>query len=186
MGDRPSKNTAKWSNKKLIVIAILAGVVVAVAGWHRESEATQTISRARVDIELLSKALEAYKRDWGEYPGFDEDSPVNGDTSHELYDALFYDGWNYKTNGVGDEIEIYIKELDPRSGKQRWVQKTSSSIPPKSLKILDPWGRPYRYRKGSNAQNPDFDLWSVGKDGLTNIENPDKKVRENRDDIRNF
>ncbi len=186
MQDEPRRKAAPWSKKKIIAAAILIGALLAVAGWNRESDGNQTTARAKVDVELLSKAIEAYKHDWGEYPGLDEDSPLHGDISEELYDALFYDGWNYKTKGVGYEIKIYLKELDPRSDKQRWVKKTTSSIPPKSLKILDPWGRPYLYRKGSNAQNPDFDLWSTGKDGQTDVYDPDKKVRENRDDIRNF
>lgn len=183
MDEKPSGNPAKKSS--LIPIAIV--VPMAIFMDVRKSKQTSHLaSRAKVDIELLSAAIEKYKLDYGHYPGLEEDTDPTGNVSEELYKALFYDGWNYKENDIGDETDIYLKELDPRSGKQRWVEKTNANHPPSDLKITDPWGRPYLYRKGSAAQNPDFDLWSRGKDGLTNIENPDKKVRENRDDIRNF
>ena len=167
----------------ITIIIILAGITVAGFGFINDRQAN---AKAQVDIELLAVALEKYKLDYGEYPGFDENTPVVGDISEELYEALFYDGWNYKTNDVGEETEIYLKELDPRNSKQSWVAKTNANIPPADLKITDPWGRPYRYRKGDNAQNPDFDLWSLGKDGNSNFANPDKTDPLNKDDIRNF
>ena len=179
-------SASKWSKKKIVTVAIIAGSLLAVMGWHQESCGHQTVARAKVDIELLSVALEKYKMDYGEYPGVEEDSPIHGDITEQLYTALFYDGWNYKTNGVGDETEIYLNELDPRRGTSRMVKLTDAKVPPANLKIQDPWGRPYRYRKGDDAQNPDFDLWSAGKDGLTQPEDPEKNLRENRDDIRNF
>lgn len=165
------------------IIVILAGITVAGMSFITDKQAN---AKAKVDIGLLSSAIEQYKLDFGDYPGLDEDTPQSGDVSEELYEALFYDGWNYKTNNVGDEIDIYLNELDPRSSKQTWLEKTNSNTPPAGLKIVDPWGRPYLYRKGADAQNPDFDLWSTGKDGESNLANPDKTFSENKDDIRNF
>ncbi len=167
----------------ITIIIILIAITAAGFGFVNDRQAN---AKAKVDIELLSKGIEAYKNDWGEYPGLDENTAVDGDISEQLYDALFYDGWNYKTNGVGDEIEIYLNQLDPRSGKQSWLEKTNGNTPPASLKITDPWGRNYLYRKGDDAQNPDFDLWSRGKDGNSNLVNPDKTDPDNKDDIRNF
>lgn len=167
----------------ITIIVILAGITVAGMSYITDKQAN---AKAKVDIELLSSAIEKYKLDYGDYPGFAENTDPAGDISEELYNALFYDGWNYKENEAGDETDIYLKELDPRSGKQTWVAKTNSNQPPMDLKITDPWSRTYRYRKGLDAQNPDFDLWSMGKDGTSNFTNPDKSDPDNKDDIRNF
>jgi hypothetical protein len=66
------------------------------------------------------------------------------------------------------------------------VTTTTNAAPGANLKIIDPWGNNYRYRKGTNAQNPDFDLWSMGKDGKTNTATPSTTQTDNKDDIRNF
>jgi len=168
----------------ITIILILAGLTVAGMGFINDKQAN---AKAKVDIELLSTAIEKYKLDNGEYPGLDPDSPIDGDISEELYNALFYEGYaDLEVNGGDGEIPIYLNELDPRSGKQTLVEKTNTNVPPQNLKIKDPWGRPYLYRKGTLANNPDYDLWSTGKDGETNVGNPDKSLDGNRDDIRNF
>ena len=61
-------------------------------------------------------------------------------------------------------------------------------LPPAAQKILDPWGNEYLYRKGANAVNPDFDLWSKGKDGKTKTGTAaaDMTSADMRDDIKNF
>lgn len=64
----------------------------------------------------------------------------------------------------------------------------TSGEPKASTTIIDPWGQEYRYRKGNNAQNPDFDLWSIGNNGLTRTGNSDADLshKDTKDDIRNF
>lgn len=166
----------------ITIIILLAGLTVAGFSYITDK---QSESKAKVDIELLSKGIEEYKKDFGEYPGLDPDSQADGDISDELYNALFYDGWDSQTNGDGS-IDIYLPELDPRNSKQTLVQSTKANVAPSDLWIFDPWRRHYRYRKGTNAENPDFDLWSTGKDGVTNIADSTKTLEENKDDIRNF
>lgn len=166
----------------ITIIIILAGLTVAGMGFINQKRDN---AKAKVEIELISKGLEEYKSDYGQYPGLDEHSPNDGDITEEVYNALFYDGWDSQTNGDGS-IEIYLPQLDPRNSKQTMVQSTSANTPPDDLKIRDPWRRPYLYRKGDEAENPDFDLWSAGKDGETDPLNPSKTVEVNGDDIRNF
>ncbi|MBC8128562.1 MAG: type II secretion system protein GspG [Gloeobacteraceae cyanobacterium ES-bin-144] len=160
----------------IAIIALLAGLVVGAMGFVKDRQAKET---ARVQIGLLSKAIEEYKLDMGSYPGTATDTPAAGDVSDEIYTALFYDGADKAT-------KVYIPELDPRTTKQNWVKSTSSTTATTNLKITDPWGVSYKYRKGANAQNPDFDLWSSGKDGKSDINNPAMTVKDNKDDIRNF
>jgi prepilin-type N-terminal cleavage/methylation domain-containing protein len=172
----------------IAIIALLAGLVVAGTGFAKQRQASE---KAKVQIALLSKAIEEFKADMGFYPGDLDNTPVDGNVSKELYQALFKDGYDYTNTSSPSSTwdkatRIYLPELDPRNNKLGWVTRTTSDTPGDNLDILDPWGSGYRYRKGSDAQNPDFDVWSMGKDGKTNATNPDTTLDENRDDIRNF
>lgn len=174
----------------ITIIVILAALTVAGMGYVNEKQAA---SKAEVQIKLLENAIEAYKLDNGSYPGTSANTPAAGDVSEQLYNALFYDGWYFNKNGTPRNptaaTQIYLADLDPAAAKQGWVDSSTSSDPPPNLKIRDPWGNPYRYRKGTHSVNPEFDLWSAGKLGATNPGssgnyNPDHK--DNKDDIGNF
>jgi prepilin-type N-terminal cleavage/methylation domain-containing protein len=186
----------------MTIIVLLAGIVVGSMGYVQGRQARE---KAKAQIALLSKAIEEYKMDMGVYPG-DEitTSPPGGyfggqsanteqgDHTNALYRALFYEGWNFIEKEEGNNFtsrKIYLVQLDPRDNKQGWVEKVAANGEVKpDLKILDPWGNAYLYRRGTSAQNPDFDLWSTGKDGLTQTGNSDAQLKhkDNRDDIRNF
>jgi general secretion pathway protein G len=154
----------------ITIIVILAALTVAGMGYVNEKQAA---SKAEVQIKLLENAIEAYKLDNGSYPGTSANTPVAGTgVSSQLYRALYLDG---ATNGT----TIYLPQLDPNDSKHGWLEGTGTST-----KIVDPWGNEYRYRKGTNSQNPDFDLWTVGKDGKTNTASATHK--DNKDDIGNF
>jgi general secretion pathway protein G len=160
------------------IIVILAGMVVAGTGFVKDK---QNRAKAEIQIKLLANACEEYKLDHGSYPGKDENSKGDGkNMSNELFRDLY---WDSNRDGSGPktdtEQKIYISELDPENNSQAWTDGKDQDI-----RILDPWNNEYRYRKGASALNPDFDLWSTGKDGKTNPENPNNKV--NRDDIRNL
>jgi general secretion pathway protein G len=176
----------------ITIIVILAGLVVGGLGFVTERQAKE---KAKVQIALLSKAIEEYKLDMGKYPGSANDTSATGTISAELYDRLFYQGWEYGDNPSRPETptdpkatKIYLADLDPTSTKQGWVASSTAAKPPASQKILDPWGNEYLYRKGSNAVNPDFDLWSKGKDGVTKTTTTaaDMIHKDMRDDIKNF
>lgn len=160
----------------ITIIVILASLVVGGLGYIQEKQAK---SKATVQIALISKTLEEYKSDFGTYPlTADAADPKN---SAILFKALYFDGFSDTTKAT----RIYLPDLDPATNKQGWTTGTASA----TTKITDPWGGEYRYRTAQpltgttpnkNTQNPDFDLWSVGKDGKTGAAATDK------DDIRNF
>ena len=172
------------------IIIILAGLVLGAMGFVSEKQAQ---NRVKVQLALLSKGLEEYKLDFGTYPAT-ADSPKGENNSKILFNALYWDSNNDgQTAGTGNATgdasqKIYVPELDPATNKQGWT----SGKPSVKTKIVDPWNNEYRYRTAVDAsgkpnsatQNPDFDLWSIGKDGKTNPASPTDKV--NRDDIRNF
>ena len=180
----------------ITIIVLLAGLVVGGMGFVSDRQAKE---KARVQIALLSKAIEEYKLDMGAYPGSTAAfggtaaTAAGGDFSQVLYTALFKEGYDYTSPTTPPANwtkaqKIYLPELDPRTTKQGWVTTTTGSTPTSGLKITDPWGKPYLYRVGANAQNPDFDLWSSGKDmkTKTGATAADLKHADTKDDIRNF
>jgi prepilin-type N-terminal cleavage/methylation domain-containing protein len=172
------------------IIVILAGLVIGAMGFVTEKQAR---AKGQVQIQLLSKSLEEYKLDFGTYPPTTNSAKGEGN-SKILFKALYWDSDNdgqgaAEGNMAGDvDQKIYVPELDPATNKQGWTSGKAST----ATKIVDPWNNEYRYRtatdstgkNNTNTQNPDFDLWSVGKDGKTSPSSPADK--ENRDDIKNF
>ena len=143
----------------ITIIVILAGLSMGGYGYIVRKQAD---SQAAIQISLLSKALEEYKLDNGEYP------PT--DTTNSLYKLLY---WNAVKTPPDPGAKIYLADLDPNSKGQGWIEGTDANAT-----IRDPWGNEYIYRRGDNsaAKNPDFDLLSKGKDGTSG----------NADDIDNY
>lgn len=141
----------------ITIIVILAGLSMGGYGYILRKQAD---SQASIQISLLSKALEEYKLDNGEYP------PTG--TTNSLYTLLY---WNAVKTPPTPGTKIYLAELDPKSKSQGWIEGTDAAV-----KIVDPWGKEYRYNTGSTSKNPDFDLASAGKDGTF----------ETADDIDNY
>lgn len=166
----------------ITIIVLLAGLIVGGLGYAQDKQARE---KAKVQIALLSKGLEDYNLDNGTYPVA---TGAGTGRSNMLYQRLYFDG--ARTNPPG---RIYVSELDPMNSTQGWVSGTGAAA-----RINDPWGNEYRYRSGRLANgnvnptafNPDFDLWSTGKDGRhnagTNAIPFDPNHPDNRDDIRNF
>lgn len=171
----------------ITIIVILAGLVVTGMGFVTERQAKE---KARVQIALISKALEEYKLDNGNYPATTDTATGIGQ-SNVIFTTLYLNPINANNAGGGEKV--YIAEFDPVTNKQGWTSGTAST----TTKILDPWGNEYRYRSAfaasvgtsapvanSNTQNPDFDLWSSGKDGKSTPATAGDKT--NNDDIKNF
>lgn len=183
----------------ITIIVILAGLVVGGLGFVTDRQARE---KAKVQLALLTKGLESYKLDMGVYPASSGSTDGKGQTDECLYQALFYEGYDYGNKVTPPSnwtlaTSIYVADLDPTTSKQGWVVP-STGTPPPSLPapyVTDPWGNEYRYRSaktdsgGDNPStlNPDFDLWSAGKNGLTNPGGtaPTDKTN-NADDIKNF
>jgi prepilin-type N-terminal cleavage/methylation domain-containing protein len=176
----------------ITIIVILAGLVVGGMGFVSERQAKE---KARVQIALLSKVIEEYKLDMGTYPPTADKTGTftasGTSTSSILFDYLYWDSDRDNQSGVADNDQrIYLPELDPVNNKQGWTTNTPAAS--KSTVITDPWGNQYCYRTAvdstgkanASTQNPDFDLWSMGKDGKSKPATPSDTT--NRDDIKNF
>ena len=149
----------------MTIIAILAAL--SFGGFNAmikssNNKATQT------RLALIGTKLQEYKLDTGVYPGAAADG--DEDSAQILLQELGgLDSAGQKIAGK----KVYIAELAQRS-KDMTDGET----------IIDKFGFPLRYRTGDAATNPDFDLWSVGPDGETSLDNPD--ADDNVDDLRNF
>lgn len=147
----------------------------------------QKKNTAQIQLAKLGTALENYHKDMGAYPTtVDTSTGVNvagtaetaidvrasgSNVNTKLYNILYLDG---ALNGT----TIYCADLSP-STKSGWEDAPN---------LMDPWGKPYRYRSafsgGSGGENPstvnpDFDLWTSGKDGRSDF-------TASSDDIRNL
>lgn len=200
----------------ITIIVILAGLVVGGMGFVSERQAKEKakvqvqllakgIEEYKLDMGMYPPTTDKSSAS----------SPNGTGTTADLYISLFYEGYDYadktknggsaptswtKTVGgvtVPKATKIYLTELDPTTTKQGWVDPVTGTgaKPPTSTTIKDPWGNQYCYRTATNAggtansstQNPDFDLWSMGKDGKTRAGNTASDIsnKENKDDIRN-
>lgn len=125
----------------ITIIAILAALVLSTAGGIQDKAAR---SRAQSEIAALSAALESYKADNGDYPG-----------------------WTNAPNVAGNKF--VVTNLMPSSGKVYF--EFSKNMTNSSGDMIDPWGVTYGYqypgntnRSGSNF----FDLYTYANKGSTN------------------
>lgn len=195
----------------MVIIVVLATLTISVYTWletRKNEQATEAI------VRKIEMGLESYHSDHDRYPYGTETkfynqgiAVANGEeySSNVIYMALFGD---HKNKGIPDkDTIIYNDELNPSSQPKnnptvREIHVTNKEGKQCSLYILaDPWGSPYRYRLGSeqslptrssktnnlkmgNGINPDYDFWSFGKDGDSDLK--DQSAPENEDDIGNL
>ena len=194
----------------MVIIVVLATLTISIYTWletRKNEQAAESI------VRKIERGLSSYHNDHDRYP-YGTEAPfrnhgaavADGEefSSNVVYMALFGD---YKNEGApARDATIYNDEMNPGTQpksnplvRQITVTKAGQQVP---LYILtDPWGSPYRYRLGSEqalptksasaknlkmgtGQNPDYDFWSFGKDGDSDLRDP--RAPENQDDIGNL
>ncbi|MBQ5664369.1 MAG: prepilin-type N-terminal cleavage/methylation domain-containing protein [Akkermansia sp.] len=187
----------------LVAVAILAmlasGMWVAVGSYQNK----KLVKKAETEIQLLEASMNEYRTDNGGMLPFgrgDEES------SNIMYCALSCD---YNNDGEPDD-ENGVTRMpycptfniirNPKAAEQgegipvlRVSIRTKEKGRRKVLVVLDPWGKPYRYRLGCEAEdekgkvgegiNADFDIFSQVADGQGDSTN---KNPENDDNISNI
>lgn len=182
------------------ILAMLAsGMWVAVASYQNK----KLVKKAETEITLLEASMNEYRTDNGGLLPFgrgDEES------SNIMYQALScdYDGDGEPDDENGVTRMPYCPTFtvikNTKAAEQgegipvvRASIRTKEKGKRKLLVIVDPWGKPYRYRLGCEAEddkgktgqgiNADFDIFSQGPDGLGDSTN---KSAENEDNISNI
>ena len=157
----------------IVIIGILAAITVGGVGFYNKKAAQ---SKTQVFVASVSRALGEYRSDEGQYPTDGADGSER--SSEILYETLFGDA-----NGDGDSDEnatIYLDTFNPTlSGPALNVREKSNSYT-----LIDGFQNPLRYR-APGEQNPatEFDLWSAGIDGETDLGNTGD---DTKDDVVNW
>lgn len=163
----------------ITIIVVLAAIVIMATGKVSKLQAAKETS---VRLASAKNHLESYASDNGDsYP-----IETGGTTfTYTLYKVLSGD-----LSGTGDQEqtfgEIYWPELlNQQSGLVRLL--------PQGFVIADGFNNSFHYRSGTDAsgnqdqqaRNPDYDLWSTGRDGLPQGSNLDGNVQnqQTQDDI---
>ncbi len=187
----------------LVGVAILAmlaaGMWVAVGSYQNK----KLVKKAETEIQLLEASMNEYRTDNGGVLPFgrgDEES------SNIMYRALACDNDNDGEPDTEDGVTrmpycpTFNIIRNPKAAEQgegipvlRASIRTRDKGRRKVLVILDPWGKPYRYRLGCEAEdergkvgegiNADFDIFSQGPDGQGDSTN---KNPENEDNVSNI
>lgn len=193
----------------LIAVSVLA--LLAAGMWEANAyvKNKSMVNQASSELQLLEASMNEYRTDNGGILPF-----ARGDeySSHILYSALFCD---YNNDGEPDvdngvarmpycpslNVIKNTKEPEQQEGIPVVRAKITANIDGKRkvgkfFLILDPWGNPYRYRLGYEAMdengkegpgmNPDFDVFSLGPDGLGDGKTNDGENEDNITNIRNW
>jgi len=128
-----------------LIIAVLAGLVVGLAGYVQTRSAR---SRAQAQMAMIEAACEAFKADVGWYPTSTPGRVVVGtdiaaaENNHLLFQQLMGGGYlaaasfDVKPTPVADTWVRTVCQSNVWGG---WVTTNRYEM------LLDPWGRPYRY-----------------------------------------
>lgn len=193
----------------LIVIAILA--LLAAGVWEAKGliESRQLRSTAQTQIAQLETAMNAYRADNGDVCPYGRGDEYS---SHVLYKAVSCDEDNNgepdKEKNTGVTRMPYCETLayiDTKSDermegipvlKARVANSEAGKKRGKYYLLIDPWGKPYRYRLGCELAdergrvgrgiNADFDIFSLGADGLGNGMTNDAENEDNISNIRSW
>lgn len=170
----------------IAIIAVLATMTVGGMSWYKRKAAE---GKTKVLVHGISRALEEYRLDYGFFPQGDG----NANSTEQVYVALYGDGEltsdddgnvtiSTAPTGKPDEGNtVYLAILNPDLvGSKMNVESAAGSYT-----IIDAWGEELGY-ESPGEMNPadDFDLWSLGPDGVGGPETGTKKERS--DDIKNW
>jgi prepilin-type N-terminal cleavage/methylation domain-containing protein len=155
----------------IAIIGILAAITFGVARGVQERAA---ISQARSELATLAVALEAYKRQYGDYP---QTGIMPGTTPPTTLSATNVPG--YLFNAMAGKLGPKRAAIDGRAviDLSRMTLASTTAVPAVGGSIsvanafFDPWGRAYVYSYRDNGAtagnwiNPSYVLFSAGPDG---------------------
>ena len=160
----------------LVVIAVIAILATMTVGGLSFYQQKAKESRTEIFVASVSRALDDYRSDEGSYP---DDGADGSETSTAvLYEVLFGDD---DGDGQPDpDATIYLETLNPSSKGAALNVRLDGG----DYILVDGFKSPLRYRApGEQNVGSEFDLWSAGLDGETNLSNSGD---ETKDDLDNW
>lgn len=147
----------------LAVITLIAVLTAVVIGVGRHAAQAGKIARAKAEMAALSASLEAYRRQYGDYPRIAADNSLDlVDGAEQLYLALS----GYRAPALGSPV--FASQQRILFERSRFTMADlRAPDDARENHFVDPWGQAYRYAyKPSNAwTNSSYVLMSGGPDG---------------------
>ena len=186
----------------IAILALLSVILLEVRGYINNKKLQNT---AQNQIALLETGMNNYRSDnAGNLPDGDGDEA----SSHTMYAALYRDADN---DGVPDKesgvqlppyTDAFAVITDTKASTELdgipvIKQQVRTSKGRKKLWVIqDPWGNLYRYRLGFDQENskgkpgkgfnPDFDIFSLGGDGLGDNTGNENENADNVSNVRSW
>ncbi len=142
----------------ITIIGILASIAFTVMSGINQKK---NIARAQADIKLIEVALDAFKRQYGDYPQTQVDT--------EMFDALMgRRGPSQAFNSSASYGKVFLDygRLTLTNPDPKTVNSVGANA------IVDPWGQHYVYVYKSPAigwKNPNYTLYSSGPDTKAHV-----------------
>jgi len=134
----------------LVELLVVIGIIVILSGMSlmgfQRVMRLRDDAKTRVQITLLATALDGYKATYGVYPPGDGGPTSTAVLRTELFPA----------KGAADGDKVFLPDLAP-TNNQGW----GGTGP-----VVDPFKNNFRYRSPGTRNVSDFDLWSLGHDGV--------------------
>lgn len=138
----------------ILIIAILASIAIGIGGQAGDRVKYR---QTEVLLNLVENSIEQYRLDNGELP------PVSSNMDQNAAQELFQLLGGYDPSGV-------IITEDPNDGSpvrsyaDGYLDPGGKNVD-ENFAIVDAFGNFLRYQAPGD-ENPEFDLWSIGKDGM--------------------
>lgn len=133
----------------LTVLAIIGVLSALLLGSGVHVRETAKVAQAKTELAALAAGLDAYRRQWGDYPWTQDPS--------EMLQALIGRRGPRGAGGTGRPV-IELGRFRTEGGVDPFTSSTA--------RLIDPWDRPYRYAyRTSAAWAVSFVLFSEGPDG---------------------
>ena len=150
-----------------LLLAFALGFVI----WASIFDGEPVGPRVEAIVIALDKGCQTYRFEYGVYP------PGRPDFDSRVLHRCLGSKRRVK-KGDGSEVDAPPILQFP----QNWLQLKKGQLPDAAspVPIVDPWDHPIRYRNPGIYNKKGVDIWSAGKNGKDEPENPDS------DDINNW
>ena len=149
-----------WTVLSVVGLLLCCLSLMLIPGRH----SSPSHSRVKAIVDALDKGCQTYRMEYGVYP------PGRPDfDSRALYQYLGSPLVVKKGDGPGIQRPPII------NFPADWLRGSSGSV-----SVVDSWDRPIRYRNPGIFNKKGIDIWSAGRNGKDEPENPES------DDVNNW